>query len=100
MDVIILYILHNLKSGRGKLIDQYDTLRDYYYRYLKQRSRTKVFCKLLLALIHYGFKPEVVALRNKKDILQLSQMEMSSDLMLFEVIPFDRLWGMIGGVVK
>ena len=76
------------------IIDRKEAIDKYMQRYLDGRS--KLILKMLLSGIRNNFDPELMEVNNWSHMEQLLKNEDETDeILAFEIIPFERLWGMV-----
>lgn len=98
--VRILQVLIPLQAGDFyTVIDRFEALRWYAYKYLKQSEavRSFAFIRLLMLLIESDFEPEKLG-KETQDIfrrMQTVKVSFNSSQTRMEVIPYERIWDMM-----
>ncbi len=91
VDVLIISILHRLKTDQGWIIDRQETIKKYIQRYLD--SRSKILLKMLLSVVKNNFDAQSMINNNIENFNQLeAEQQNTSEILAFEVIPYERLW--------
>lgn len=94
VDVIILSIIHRYQNDRTWIIDKQEAIEKYMQRYLNGRS--KLILKMLLSGIQNNFDKESMEVNNWRHMEKLMKNEEgNNEILAFEIIPFERLWGMV-----
>lgn len=97
----ILYLL--AKKNFGDIIQKGDSLRVYKNRYLlknKQTLRSHAFIKLLIKLEKYDFSHAQLIKFQSEELTTLQSTTNRFNSGEWEVIPYDRLWGIIIDILK
>ena len=105
INILILQILFLLRQGkRNDIIDRMAALERYSYRYLKKGKtfRSNCFINMLLQLEKGYFHPIAIQRKAKRFVQKLQTVPLSkSDQDIeIEIIPYERLWRVILGMLE
>ncbi|MEO0727870.1 MAG: hypothetical protein AAFZ63_25215 [Bacteroidota bacterium] len=96
INIIILFILLNLKKGKGDIIEKAEAIGKYISRHLNYNARARIFLKMLLKIPQYDFKRRAVEFRTQKELSLLHKNPIQVvGMNEVEIIPYEALWGLI-----
>jgi len=94
VDVLMISILHRLKSDPGWMIDRQEAIKKYIQRHLNGRS--KIILKMLLSGIKNNFDAQSMTDNNIENLNRLKEEQQeTTEILAFEIIPYERLWEIV-----
>ncbi len=98
--ILIAQFLLLLKDKKyGEMIDRAEALYKYGIRYLQrdETMRSFFFIKMILAIVHNSFDPELAELAGEKHLQKMQDCPLSEAKQLhqIEIIPYEEIWKMI-----
>ena len=96
VNIIILMVILNINQNNDHIIEKRNAIQMYIKTHLKYNVRARTFLKMLLQ-ISLGDFNRIATERRTKDLYKLLN---NTPPLTYEVVPLQRLWEMVLGILK